>query len=214
MQDHNHQPPPKVRTSALHNTPDTVLHCPTASSYPHIHLLPSTLDPSHLNCEGQPPTEMPHEAPKKLQTPCLAPHNPERKGRPGAPLSAMLAPPIPQGPTGLTQHSAESKTVLPAPAWPQQSQDSPCGFTQLPKWATAANAVHTQVPLLGSSTALPQGHQPSQKEPRLLALARPLCPKQEAGDKHKQLSNLWAPSKPRLSPAGAVPAESRVGAPG
>lgn len=157
-------------------------------------------------CHMKPPRSCrPHAWPLTTQ---------RERDRPGAPLSAMLAPPIPQGPTGLIQHSAESKTVLPAPAWPQQSQDSPCGFTQLPKWATAANAVHTQVPLLGSSTALPQGHQPSQKEPRLLALARPLCPKQEAGDKHKQLSNLWAPSKPRLSPAGAVPAESRVGAPG
>lgn len=73
--------PPEVRTSALHNTHVTVLHCPTAGSSPHIHLLPSTLAPSHLNCEGQPPTEMPHVAPKKMQTPCLAPHNPETKGQ-------------------------------------------------------------------------------------------------------------------------------------
>lgn len=73
--------PPKVRTPAFHNTHVTVLCCPAAGSSPHIHLLPSTLAPSHLNCEGQPPTEMPHEAPKKLQTPCLAPHNPERKGQ-------------------------------------------------------------------------------------------------------------------------------------
>lgn len=41
-----------------------------------------------------------------------------------------------------------------------------------------------------------------------------LCLKQEAGDKHKQLPNLWAPSKPRLSPGGAVPAESRAEVPG
>lgn len=135
------------------------------------------------------------------------------RDRPGAPLSAMLVPTA-QGSTGLTQHSAGSKTVLSAPAWPQGSQGSPCGFTQLPKWATAANAIYTQVPLLGSRTALPQGYQPSQKEPRLLALARPLCPKQEAGDKHEQLPNLWVPSKARLSPAGTVPVESRAGAPG
>lgn len=214
MQDHNHQPPPKVRTSALHNTP--TLSCTAPQQVPiltstcslQLLTLPTLTVRANLQqkCHMKPPRSCrPHAWPLTTQ---------RERDRPGAPLSAMLAPPIPQGPTGLIQHSAESKTVLPAPAWPQQSQDSPCGFTQLPKWATAANAVHTQVPLLGSSTALPQGHQPSQKEPRLLALARPLCPKQEAGDKHKQLSNLWAPSKPRLSPAGAVPAESRVGAPG
>lgn len=68
--------PPKVRTSALHNTPDTVLHCPTTGSSPHIHLLPSTLDPSHLNFEGQPPTEMPHEA----AYPMSGPSQPREKG--------------------------------------------------------------------------------------------------------------------------------------
>lgn len=133
-----------------------------------------------------------------------------KRDRPGAPLSAMLVPPAPQGLTGLIQHTAGSKTVLPAPAWPQGSQSSPCGFTQLPERATAANTAYMQVPVLGSSSALPQGHQPSQQEPGLLALARLLCLKWEAGDKHKQLLNLWAPSKPRLSPAGAVPGREHL----
>lgn len=90
-------------------------------------------------CHMKPPSSCrPHAWPLTTQ---------KERDRPGAPLSAMLVPPIPQGPTALTQHSAGSKTVLPAPAWPQGNQGSPCGFTQFPKWATAA--VHTQVPFTG-----------------------------------------------------------------
>lgn len=123
-----------------------------------------------------------HMKPPKSCRPRAWPLTTQReRDRPGAPLSAMLVSPVPQGLTALIQHSAGSETVLPAPAWPQGSQSSPCGFTQLPKWATAANTACTQVPVLGSSSALPQGHQPSQQEPGLLALATPLCPKREAG---------------------------------
>lgn len=171
MQDHNHQLP-RSQDICFHNTHVTVLHCPTAGSSPHIHLLLSTPAPSHFNCKDQPPKEMPQEAPREAADPMPGPSQPRGKRT----LSAVLVPPIPQGPTGLTRHSAGSKTMLPTPAWPQGSQGSPCGFTQLPKRATAANAVYTQVPLLGSSSALPQGHQPSQKEPGQLALARSLCP--------------------------------------
>lgn len=203
--------PPEVRTSALHNTHVTALHCPTAGSSPHIPcslqllLLPTLTVRANLQqkCHMKPPRSCkPHAWPLTTQ---------RERDRPGAPLSATLVLPIPQGSTGLTQHSAGSKTST---SLATENPGQPLWLHPTPKWATAANAGYTQVPSLGSSTALPQGHQPSQKEPRLLALATPLCPKQEAGDKHKQPPNLWAPSKPRLSPAGAVPAEPRAGTPG
>lgn len=214
MQDHNHQSPQK--SGHLPFTTPMSLSCvapqqvPLLTSTCSLQLLPLPTLTVRANlqqkCHMKPPKSCrPHAWPLTTQ---------RERDRPGAPLSAMLVPPVPQGLTALIQHSAGSKTVLPAPAWPQGSQSSPCGFTQLPKWATAANTACTQVPVLGSSSALPQGHQPSQQEPGLLALATLLCPKREAGDKHKQLPNLWAPSKARLSPAGAVPAESREGASG
>lgn len=114
--------PPKVRTPAFHNTHVTVLHCPTAGSSPHIHLLPSTLAPSHLNWEGQPPTEIHMKPPRSCRPHAWLLTTQRERDRPGAPLSAMLVPPVPQGLTGLIQHSAGSKTMLPAPAWPQGSQ--------------------------------------------------------------------------------------------
>lgn len=77
--------PPKIQDVALHNTPVTVLHCPRAGSSPPIHCSLQLLTLPTLKCEGQPPTEMSHEAPKKLQTPCLVPHDSQRKGQARSP---------------------------------------------------------------------------------------------------------------------------------
>lgn len=188
MQDHNHQPPQK--SGHLPFTTPLTLSCTAPQQVPlltstcslQLLTLPTLTVRANLQqkCHMKPPRSCrPHAWPLTTQ---------KERDRPGVPLSAMLAPPIPQGPISLTQHCAEKQDRAPSTSLATAKPGQPRGFTQLPKWATAANAVHTQVPLLGSSTALPQGHQPSQKEPGLLALTRPLCPKQEAGDKHKQLS--------------------------
>lgn len=207
--------PPKVRRPALHNTPVTVLHCPTACSSLLTSTCPLRLLPLPTLTVRANLQHKCHMKPlKSCRTPCLAPHNAERRGQARCPTASHAGSPSSPGSSWSNSAQCWKQDRAPSTSLATGKQDSPCGLIQLPEWATAANAVHTQVPLLGSSTALPQGHQPSQNEPGLPALARPLCLKQEAGDKHKQRLNLWALSKPRLSPAGAVPSESKVGEPG
>lgn len=137
MQDHNHQPPRSQDTCPSQCS----RHCPAR---PHsrfcrfLSLLTSTcslqlLPLPTLTVRANLQQKCHMKPPRSCRSYAWPLTTQRERDRPGAPLSAMLVLPIPQGSTDLIQHSAGSKTVLPAPAWPQGIQGSPCGFTQLPK---------------------------------------------------------------------------------
>lgn len=150
--------------------------------------------------------------PRSCRPPCLAPHDPERKGQARCPTV-----------------SHAGSTSSPGSNWPNSAQcwKQDCAGTSLargkpgqPLWLHPAPKMgHSCKHCLHTGASTGQQHGPIPRTPAIptgtqAAGIGPLCLKQEAGDKHKQLPKLRAPSKPRLSPVGAVPAESREGASG
>ncbi|XP_040473086.1 splicing factor, proline- and glutamine-rich-like isoform X2 [Falco naumanni] len=209
----NREPQPPARTASTFPQPPpiSIQHWPTADSSMSILLL-STRATSCLNRDSQPPTKMPHEAPREAAKPLPGSSHAiaERRG-PGQATHCrsrwiQLPPHPPLGVPRVRLPSEGSVATLLAPARPRG--EPPLGRPLVIARSQKRPKSHALVSA-GRVTALPQGifapkrNPPPQQEPRGQPdpCARSGKPVASPGG-HR---NSLLPARPRLSPSGALP---------